>query len=160
MAQVKGLRSRTRHKFRKPFRRNGAIRMKNYLQKHKVGDFVDIIVDGAIHGGMPYQFYHGRTGRIFNVNKKSVGVAVHKQVKQRKIEKRLHVRVEHIRKSCTRDDFLRRIQENDAKKTEANKNGQRISTKRQPAGPRTAHNVKINVDNMVGRGFQPHREIH
>ena len=160
MAQVKGLRSRTRHKFRKPFRRNGAIRMKNYLQKHKVGDYVDIIVDGAIHGGMPYQFYHGRTGRIFNVNKKSVGVAVHKQVKQRKIEKRLHVRVEHVRKSCTRDDFLQRIQANDKLKAEAKKNGQRISTKRQPALPQTSHTVKLDLGRLNARGFEPHREIH
>lgn len=160
MAQVKGLRSRTRHKFKKPFRRNGAIRMKNYLQKHRIGDYVDIIVDGAIHSGMPYQFYHGRTGRIFNINKRSVGVAVHKQVKQRKIEKRFHVRIEHVRKSCTRDDFLNRIKENDAKKCEANKKGVRISTKRQPVGPREARTVKVDMGSLEARNFEPHKEIY
>lgn len=43
----KGLRSGTRHKFKRAFRRNGAIRMSNYLKKYKIGDVVDIIVDGS-----------------------------------------------------------------------------------------------------------------
>jgi len=29
---------------------------------------VDIVVDGSIHKGMPYSFYHGKTGGILNTN--------------------------------------------------------------------------------------------
>ena len=38
-------------------------------------------VNGAIHKGMPHKVYHGKTGRIFNVTKRAVGVVVNKQVK-------------------------------------------------------------------------------
>lgn len=47
MTTSHGQRARTRHKFKRPFRRNGAIRMASYLKKYKKGDYVDIIVDGS-----------------------------------------------------------------------------------------------------------------
>ena len=160
MPKVKGLRSGTRYKFSKAFRRSGSIRMKNYLQKHKIGEHVDIIADGAVHQGMPYHAYHGRTARIFNVNKRAVGVIVHKQVGHRFMEKRIHVRIEHVRKSSCRDDFLARIKKNDKLKAEAKKAGKRISTKRRPVEPRAAHTVKLNLDKLDARNFVPHKEIH
>jgi len=141
MPHAYGYRSGTRNKFSKPFRTNGAIHISKTLQAYRKGDLVDIIVDGAIHKGMPHHFYHGRTGRVFNVNPRSIGVIVTKQVRNRIIEKRIHVRVEHLRVSTTREDFLRRIKENDVKKCAANKAGKRISTKRIPALPRDAHIV-------------------
>jgi large subunit ribosomal protein L21e len=55
--------------------------MSNYLKEYRLGDYVDIIVDGAIHKGMPHHLYHGRTGKVFNVNPRSVGVVIEKQVK-------------------------------------------------------------------------------
>ena len=160
MPKVKGLRSGTRYKFAKAFRRHGAIRMKNYLQKHKVGDYVDIIADGAIHKGMPYHAYHGKTARIFNVNKRAVGVIVNKQVKHRFMEKRIHVRIEHLRKSSCRDEFLARVKANDKLKHEAKKAGKKISTKRKPVEPRASHIVKLNLDGLDARNFEPHKEIH
>lgn len=51
------------------------------------------------------------------------------------MEKKVHVRIEHIRHSNSRLSFLNRIVENDKIKAEAKKNGQKISTKRQPEGP-------------------------
>ena len=133
--------------------------MSNYLKKYKKGDYVDIIVDGSQHKGMPHHFYHGRTGKIFNVNPRSVGVIIHKQVKQRKIEKRIHVRVEHIRHSNSRLSFIKKILENDKLKQEANKKGTPISTKRQPAGPGNAKNVKFSQDNIEAVNVLPFMEI-
>ena len=159
MTTSHGQRSRTRHKFKRPFRRTGAIRMANYLKKYKKGDYVDIIVDGSQHKGMPHHFYHGRTGKIFNVNPRSVGIAIHKQVKQRKIEKRIHVRVEHIRHSNSRLAFVKKILENDKLKAEARKNGQIISTKRQPQGPGEAKNVKYTMENIEAVNVLPFMEI-
>jgi len=37
--------------------------------------------NGAFQKGMPYKFYHGKTGRVFNVTKSAVGVIVNKQVR-------------------------------------------------------------------------------
>ena len=142
MAKSYGCKRRTRHKFRKGFKMHGAIHISKTLTAYKTGDIVDIVVDGAIHKGMPHKYYHGRTGRVFNVNPRSIGVIVNKQVRQRIIPKRIHVRVEHLKLSTSRQSFLNRCKENDKVliwlmklKTEANKKGIRISTKRQVAQP-------------------------
>ena len=44
------------------------------------GDYVDIKVDSSIHKGMPFKHYHGRTGVVFNVTKRAIGVTVNKSV--------------------------------------------------------------------------------
>ena len=36
--------------------------------------------DGAFQKGMPFKFYHGKTGRVFNVTKRAVGVIINKQI--------------------------------------------------------------------------------
>ena len=149
-----GYRSGTRKKFAKPFRKHGSIHIAKTLTEYKAGDLVDIIVDGAIHKGMPHKFYHGRTGRVFNINPRSIGVIITKQVRNRIIEKRIHVRVEHIRKSTTREAFLARVRENDKKKNEAKKAGKIISTKRLPALPREARIVKAEVTYQNPQAFR------
>jgi len=73
------------------------------LKTYKVGDIVDIVGNSAQQKGLPYKFYHGKTGVVFNITKSAVGVAVQKIVGHRYIEKRLHVRVEHLRHSKCRD---------------------------------------------------------
>ncbi len=135
MTHSYGQRRKTRHKFRKGFKQVGAIHISRTLTPYKVGDFVDIVVDGSIHKGMPYKYYHGRSGRVFNVNPRAIGVIVNKQVRNRIIPKRLHVRIEHLKLSSCRKSFLNRIQANDKAKAEANKQGKRISTKRTVASP-------------------------
>ena len=150
-----GYRSGTRKKFAKPFRKHGSIHIAKTLTEYKAGDLVDIIVDGAIHKGMPHKFYHGRTGKVFNINPRSIGVIITKQVRNRIIEKRIHVRVEHIRKSTTREAFLARVRENDKKKCEAKKLGKIISTKRLPALPRESHIVKpVNLTYQNPQAFR------
>ena len=47
---------------------------------------------------MPYKFYHGRTGRVWNVTPRAIGVVVNKKIGNRLIAKRLHVRLEHVKK--------------------------------------------------------------
>ncbi len=121
MTNSKGYKCRTRDKFSKPFRNHGAIKIKNYLRKFKKGDYVDILVDGAIHKGMPHRYYHGRTGKVFNINPRSIGVSIQKLVRNRKIEKRIHVRPEHLRLSACKTEFINRIKQNDSQRTEANK---------------------------------------
>jgi len=140
-----GYRARTRSKFSQGFRKHGAVRISKVLTSYRIGDYVDIVVDGSIQKGMPHSLYHGKTGRVFNVNPRSVGVVVNKQHRQRIIPKRIHVRVDHVKLSTSREGFLQRVRENDKKKTEANKAGKRISTKRQPTQPREAHTVKADT---------------
>ena len=75
-----GLRSRTRDLFARPFRKKGYIPLTTYLRTYKVGEHVDVKVNGAVHKGMPHKFYHGRTGRVWNVTKRAIGVEINKQV--------------------------------------------------------------------------------
>ena len=136
-----GVRARTRDLFSKPFKKHGATPFSRYFVNYKVGDYVDVIADGSIHKGMPHKFYHGKTGRVFNVTAHACGVIVNKLVNGRIVPKRICVRIEHIRKSRSRLAFVERVKANDAAKIAAKKAGKKIVTKRLPVAPREAHVV-------------------
>ena len=68
---------------------------------------------------MPHKAYHGKTGRVFNVSKHAVGVVVNKRVKGKILPKRISVRIEHVKHSQCRKDFLDRVHANEVKKKEA-----------------------------------------
>ncbi|XP_067042484.1 large ribosomal subunit protein eL21-like isoform X2 [Acropora muricata] len=123
MVNTKGVRRGTRYMFARDFRKRGTIPLSTYMKVYKVGDYVDIKANGAIHKGMPYKAYHGRTGQVYNVAKRSLGVIVNKQVRGKILEKRINVRIEHVNHSKCRDDFLRRIKECALKKKEAKEKG-------------------------------------
>lgn len=90
---------------------------------------------------MPHKVYHGKTGVIYNVTKSAVGVIIYKKVGNRYIEKRVNIRVEHVSLSRSRDDFIRRVKENAAKKQKAKSDGTHMHLKRQPAMPREARTI-------------------
>jgi large subunit ribosomal protein L21e len=74
-------RRQTRKKFANAFKTKGHIRISWYLTTYKIGEYVDILVDGSAHKGMPYKLYPGRTtGRVFNVKPRSryVDVIIHR----------------------------------------------------------------------------------
>ena len=142
MVHSHGKRARTRDLFSKPYRKHGATPFQKYFITFRMGDYVDILVDGSIHKGMPHKFYHGKTGRVFNVTQHALGVIVNKQVNGRIVPKRLHVRIEHVRKSQSRVAFVERVKSNDKLKEQAKKEGKKIVTKRIPKGPVDAHVVK------------------
>lgn len=130
------------------------------LKTYKVGDIVDIVGNSAQQKGLPYKYYHGKTGVVFNITKSAVGVSVQKIVGNRYIEKRLHVRVEHVRHSRCRDgihgcvekllttDFLRRVKENAEKRRAAKESGTTVHLKRLPVMPRDAKLVKRSEEGI------------
>jgi large subunit ribosomal protein L21e len=145
-----GVRARTRHMFAKKHRQHGPVHLSQYLMSVKVGDYVDIFADPAIHKGMPHKGYHGRTGIIFNVTKSAVGVRVNKLVNGRILEKRIHVRIEHVRKSKCQKEILKRIVDNEMAKAEAAKTGVKINLKRTPKLPKEAYFLKAaGVDGEI-----------
>ncbi|CAM9010357.1 hypothetical protein WICANDRAFT_62257 [Wickerhamomyces anomalus NRRL Y-366-8] len=147
MGKSRGYRSGTRYAFQRDFKKHGAIPLSTYLKIYKVGDIVDIKANGSIQKGMPHKFYHGKTGIIYNVTKSSVGVIVNKVVGNRYLEKRINLRVEHIKHSKCRQEFLDRVKTNAAKRAEAKSTGQAVQLKRQPAKPRDAR-VVATVGNV------------
>merc|ERR1712137_447848 len=66
-------------------------------KEYHVGDTVDIKVNSAVQKGMPYRFYHGRTGKIYMVTKKVVGVLLARRRKSKMRRRFILARVEHIR---------------------------------------------------------------
>jgi large subunit ribosomal protein L21e len=93
------------------------------LLTYRVGDIVDIKANASQQKGMPHKFYHGRTGVVYNVTPRAVGVIVNKVVGNRYIEKRVNIRIEHIRHSKCRQDFLNRVKENSQKTAQAKEKG-------------------------------------
>ncbi|OTB04705.1 hypothetical protein M426DRAFT_320568 [Hypoxylon sp. CI-4A] len=143
MGHAAGLRAGTRYAFSRNFRQKGAIRLSTYLQQYKVGDIVDIKANGAVQKGMPHKVYHGKTGVVYNVTKSAVGVIIYKKVKHRYIEKRVNLRIEHINRSRSREDFIKRVKQNAALKKQAKADGNPVTVKRQAALPRVAHTVSL-----------------
>ncbi|KAH3683303.1 hypothetical protein WICPIJ_005719 [Wickerhamomyces pijperi] len=143
---------RTRYMFSRDFRKRGTIPLSTYLHTYKKGDIVDIKGNGSIQKGLPHKFYHGMTGIVFDVSRSSVGVIVYKILGHRYIEKRIHVKIEHVKHSDSRKDFLDRVKANQEKKEIAKKTGEKLLLKRQPALPREAHVVggKGNVPITIG----------
>ena len=125
---------------------------------YRTGDYVDIIVDGSIHKGMPHKYYHGKTGRVFNVTAHALGIIVNKKHNGRIIPKRIHVRIEHCRKSRSRLAFVERVQSNDIAKVAAKARGEKISCKRIPVQPTPAHVVKS--ENVVVINPLKFRELY
>ena len=153
-----GLRSKTRQKFSKAFGTKGMPNVSRYLATFKKGDYVDIYADAAVHKGMPHKYYHGRTGIVFNVNKVAIGVEMNKLVRGRIMRKRIHVRIEHVRKSRCNEAFLNRVKENDAAKHAAKAEGKKLVTKREPIGPKPGKIVRMESEESVSTlQVQPYR---
>jgi large subunit ribosomal protein L21e len=131
--------------FSRKFRESGTLAIsKTYMPVYKMGDYVDIKANAAQQKGMPHRYYHGRTGVVFNITKSSVGVEVNKQVRNRIIKKRIHVRVEHVRHSKCRQDFLDRVKGLEARKNAAKAAGKRLpaeALKRLPTQPKAGYFV-------------------
>jgi len=141
-----GYRARTRKLYQQPFRKNGPVMLSKYLTTYKLGEYVDIKANPSIHKGMPFKFYHGRTGVVWNVTPRAIGVEINKQVRNRIVKKRIHVRVEHVQPSRCREEFLNRVKKNALLKKEAKAKGVKVSTKRLPAQPKPGKIVKIKVN--------------
>jgi len=149
MTNSKGYRRGTRHLFARKFRTRGVIPLSTYLKTYKKGDIVDIKGNGAVQKGMPHKAYHGRTGVVYNVTAHAVGVIVNKRVRGRILEKRINVRVEHVKHSRCRQDFLDRVKANEVKKRDAKQLGTIVHCKRQPQQPIPAHFVSTKFNKPV-----------
>ncbi|KAH0837801.1 translation protein SH3-like domain-containing protein [Lanmaoa asiatica] len=158
-----GYRARTRDMFKRGFKKHGPVKLSTYLINYRVGDIVDIKANAAQQKGMPHKYYHGsvrfirtlagyfylnpenrrRTGIVYNVTPHAVGVIVYKVVGNRYIEKRVNLRVEHVKHSKCRQEFLDRVKRNHDAHVAAKEKGERVSLKRVHALPREAHIVSI-----------------
>merc|ERR1719233_161659 len=109
---------------------------------------------------MPYRYYHGRTGKIFHVVNRAVGVLINKRVRHRIMIKRIYVRTEHIRPSKCRTGFVERVKKNQKQAEEFKKTGVFIPLKRQPKGPQAGYLVHLEPGQKVkGLKIRPAVEV-
>lgn len=59
-----GPRSKTRHKLSKKPRQRGMPPPSHALRDFSPGTKVDIVINPAVHGGMPHSRFHGLTGTV------------------------------------------------------------------------------------------------
>ncbi|KAF7335171.1 hypothetical protein MSAN_02350300 [Mycena sanguinolenta] len=137
-----GYRARTRHMFKRGFKEHGPVKLSTFLINYH---------------GMPHKYYHGRTGIVYNVTPSAVGVIVYKVVGNRYIEKRVNLRVEHVRHSKCRQEFLDRVKRNHEAHVEAKEKGERVNLKRIPAQPRAAHTVASATGDNIPQTMVPVR---
>ena len=138
MVHSYGYRAGTRDLFSKKYKKKGMPNLTRYLTTFKAGDYVNVVGDPAIQKSLPHKVYHGKTGVVWNVTPRAVGVIVNKRHRQRIIPKRINVKIEHVVKSKCQDDLKARIAANNAlAKTKSKR------VKRTPAGlPRAASIIK------------------
>jgi len=124
------------------------------LVNYYLDDIVDIKANSAVHRGMPHSIYHGKTGKVWDVTPRSVGVEVMKKVRGKLIRKRIHVRIEHVKKSGCQEEFRKRLAANLAiRQAEAKTNAAlkkagkppvaRANLKRYPQAPLPAHTIRV-----------------
>ena len=153
-----GNRARTRDTYSKKKRGMGSATQQ--LTVYKQGQYVDIRVDPCYLKGMPYRYYHGRTGKIFHVVNRAVGVLINKRVRHRIMVKRIYVRTEHIRPSKCRTAFVERVKRNQMLAEEAKKTGTFVQLKRQPKGPQAGYLVELEPGQKVkGLKIRPAVEV-
>src|SRR5258706_242071 len=66
---------------------------------------------------------YSRTGIIYNVTPRAVGILINKRVGNRYIQKRVNIRVEHIKHSQGRQVFLDRVKKNEKARIQAKEKG-------------------------------------
>ena len=107
---------------------------------------MDIKVNASQHKGMPFKHYHGRTGVVFNVTKRAIGIRVNKLVNGKIIEKHIHARVEHVHASKCKDEIRSRIAKNEEAKKAARAGGERVNLKRVPGQPKVGYFYKLEAE--------------
>lgn len=71
-----GYRAHTRDLFQKKWHKHGTLPTQTFLKTFHLGQIVDIVADGGVHKGMPHKFYHGKTGIVWDVTPRAIGVMV------------------------------------------------------------------------------------
>ena len=90
----KGIRSKSRKILRKNPREHGIKSITRALQQFETGDSVNIVIDSAMHKGMPHIRFQGHTGRVEGKQGNSYRVGINDGKKH----KTLIIRPEHLRR--------------------------------------------------------------
>ena len=103
-------------------------------------------MDSSIHKGMPFKHYHGRTGVVFNVNKRAVGVIINKEVNGRILRKQLHISTPHLTPSTCQSQIIARKKSNEAIKAAVRAGkGEKQNLKRVNTQPKAGYFFQVDT---------------
>jgi len=157
MGHSEGLRHGTRYVFARKFGKHGVPAPSLSLRTFRIGDVVEVKVNGAVHRGLPHRVYQGATGIVWNVTPRAVGLLIKRRVNNHIAPKRIYVRTEHVFPSNSKSEFINRVKANNKLHVEAKAKGVKIAQipKRLPAQPREAHIVKpVQVQTITNAPFR------
>ena len=143
-----GRNRRTRKLFKRPYREHGLTNTTTLLHTYKIGDYVTVLCNSSVQHGLPYKNFHGKVGRVWNVNPHAIGVMLNKKVNNRIVVKRIHVNPVHIKPSNCQKDFLARkaavaeIRKQNIINKKEGKELVALPAKRLPKQPRCAETIK------------------
>ena len=83
------------------------------------------------------------------LNATKPGLDQQQVVGNRYMEKRVNVRIEHVRHSKCRQEFIDRVKSNAEKKKEAKASGTHVELKRLPAAPRESRTISVGQENAI-----------
>ncbi|AFN83024.1 60S ribosomal protein L21 [Encephalitozoon romaleae SJ-2008] len=153
----KGYRRGTRSLFSQDHRKHGVPHVSKYLEKYEIGDMVDILVNPAIMKGMPHKYYHGRTGRVYDVKPRSVNIALYKRVRGKYVIKKVIARIEHVRKSrCCEESQNRILKASELAKSAEARGMVLPPIKRKIEGPRKGMEISLKNNQPIEVGYEPH----
>lgn len=93
MKHSKGFRARTRKVFRKHPRKRGLPPLSRILYEYKIGEKAVILVEPAVHKGMPHRRFHGKVGTVIERRGRAYVLEVRDGGKMKKVI----ARPEHLR---------------------------------------------------------------
>ncbi len=62
-----GSRSGSRSKLTKKIKQRGIPKVNDLLKSFEIGDTVAVVINSAVHNGMPFHNFQGRTGKIIGM---------------------------------------------------------------------------------------------
>ncbi|EDN10787.1 60s ribosomal protein l21 [Histoplasma mississippiense (nom. inval.)] len=144
MGHSHGLRSGTRYAFSRDYKKHGVIPLSTYMRVYRVGDIVDIKVNGAVQqGSYAIKVYHGKTGVCLQRDKSlAFGVIIYKRVGNRYIgEARQRPPSSTFPTPDPEENSSGESRRTLSKDGRPKEEGIHIHLKRQPIGPREARTV-------------------
>ena len=94
MGRSKGPRRKSRKVLTKPVRERGKLGLSRLLAEFEVGQKVVIVIDSAVHKGMPHKRFQGKVGTVVERR----GRAYIVEIPQRKKVKHIIATPEHLRR--------------------------------------------------------------
>lgn len=160
MGSSNGFRRKTRKLLKKAFKTRGMPSFTAISQCFHRGDYVDCFINPSVHKGMPHKRFHGKTGRVLDVNIRSYICVFYIRKGGEYREQIVTIRNEHLRKSRCDESYRKRFEQNYLLKMECEREGKEfvpISTAVE--GPRQEFIINLENNEPIELKNRPYSKV-